>query len=189
MAMSRRAKLIVIALVAAAGVAAQPMILGSMVDRCRPTFTDAVAARGILWVANGASSPGVEWINLEAEDAGPEQLADPDLPSWLDMPTVPESALERRVGTIALGWPVHWSFCQWVATDTEHFFPPITENEEPCQSLRRAVREWGRSADGTTVRSWLGITGMLVCWLTITAPMALVVLLTRQSDGKSGRAP
>ncbi|MBM4051428.1 MAG: hypothetical protein FJ270_01630 [Planctomycetes bacterium] len=189
MAMSRRTKLIVIGLVAALGVAAQPMILGSQVDQCKPSFTDAVAARGILWVANGASSPGVEWINLEAEDDAPDQTPDPGLPAWLDLPIVPESAAERRVGTVALGWPVRWSFCQWVATDTEHFFPPIAENEEPCQSLRRAVRDWGQSADGASVRSWVGMTGVVVCWLTIAAPMVLVVLATRQSAGKSGSAP
>ncbi len=189
MAMTRRAKLIVIALIAAGGVAVQPTILGSQVDRCAPTFTEAVATRGNLWVANGASSPGVDWINLEAEDAAPDHDIDPGLPGWLDLPIVPESALERRVGTIALGWPIRWSFCQWVATDTEHFFPPIAENEEPCSSLRRAVRDWGHAADGASVRSWVGITGVAVCWLTIAAPMALVVLATRQSDGKSGKAP
>lgn len=189
MAMTRRSKLVVIALIAAGGVAAQPMILGSQVDRCRPTFTDAMAAQSILWVANGASSPGVDWITLEAEDAAPDQRTDPSLPAWLALPTLPESALERRVGTVALGWPVRWSFCQWVATDTEHFFPPFTENEEPCASLRRAVREWGRSADGAAVRNWVSIVGAVVCWLTIAAPMALVVLLNRQSDGKSGKAP
>jgi hypothetical protein len=189
MAMTRRSKLVVIALIAAGGVAAQPMILGSQVDRCRPTFTDAMAAQSILWVANGASSPGVDWITLEAEDAAPDQRTDPSLPAWLALPTLPESALERRVGTIALGWPVRWSFCQWVATDTEHFFPPIAENEEPCASLRRAMREWGSSADGAAVRNWVSIVGAVVCWLTIAAPMALVVLLNRQSDGKSGKAP
>lgn len=189
MAMTRRSKLVVIALIAAGGVAAQPMILGSQVDRCRPTFTDAMAAQSILWVANGASSPGVDWITLEAEDAAPDQRTDPSLPAWLALPTLPESALERRVGTVALGWPVRWSFCQWVATDTEHFFPPFTENEEPCASLRRAVREWGRSADGAAVRNWVSIMGAVVCWFTIAAPMALVVLLNRQSDGKSGKAP
>ncbi len=189
MAMTRRSKLVVIALIAAGGVAAQPMILGSQVDRCRPTFTDAMAAQSILWVANGASSPGVDWITLEAEDAAPDQRTDPSLPAWLALPTLPETALERRVGTIALGWPVRWSFCQWVATDTEHFFPPIAENEEPCASLRRAMREWGSSADGAAVRNWVSIVGAVVCWLTIAAPMALVVLLNRQSDGKSGKAP
>jgi len=30
---------------------------------------------------------------------------------------------------------------------------------------------------------------VIVCWLTIAAPMALVVLAKRQSDGKSGSAP
>ena len=189
MAMTRRSKLIVIALIAAGGVAAQPMILGSQVDRCTPTFTEAVVAEGNLWVANGASSPGVDWINLEAEDAAPDHGVDPDLPGWLDLPIVPESALERRVGTIALGWPVRWSFCQWVATDTEHFFPPVAENEEPCASLRRAMREWGSSADGAAVRNWVSVMGAVVCWFTIAAPMALVVLLNRQSDGKSGKAP
>lgn len=189
MAMTRRSKLLVIALIAAAGVAAQPMILGSQVDGCRPTFTEVVTAHGVLWVANGASSPGVEWINLEAEDTTPDQRVDPDLPSWLDVPALPDSALERRVGTIAAGWPVRWSFCQWVATDTEHFFPPIAENEEPCASLRRAMREWGRSADGAAVTSWKSIPSVALCWLTIAAPMALVVFLTRQSDGKSGKAP
>ena len=189
MPMTRRSKLIVIALIAAGGVAAQPTILGSQVDRCRPTFTQTMTAAGSLRVANGASSPGVDWITLEAEDAAPDHGMDPDLPAWLDLPSIPESALERRVGTIALGWPVRWSFCQWVATDTEHFFPPFTENEEPCASLRRAVREWGRSADGAAVRTWMGPVGVLVCWFTIAAPMALVVLLNRQSDGKSGKAP
>jgi hypothetical protein len=189
MAMTRRSKLIVIALIAAGGVAAQPTILGSRVDRCTPTFTEAVAAGGNLWVANGASSPGVDWINLEVEDAAPDQGIDPNLPAWLDLPILRESTLERRVGTIALGWPVRWSFCQWVATDTEHFFPPIAENEEPCASLRRATREWGRSADGADVRDWVSIMGAAVCWLTIAAPMALVVLLRRQSEGKSGKAP
>ena len=189
MAMTRRSKLIVIALIAAGGVAAQPTILGSQVDRCTPTFTKAVIAQGSLWVTNGASSPGVDWINLEVEDAAPDQGVNPDLPGWLDLPIVPESALERRVGTIALGWPVRWSFCQWVATDTEHFFPPITENEEPCASLRRATREWGGSADGAAVQSWMSGMGVIVCWLTIAAPMALVVLAKRQSDGKSGSAP
>jgi len=189
MAMTRRSKLLVIAVIAAAGVAAQPTILESQVDRCRPTFTDAMAAQGLLWVANGASSPGVDWINLEAEDAAPGQGVDPGLPRWLALPEVPESALERRVGTVAMGWPVRWSFCQWVATDTEHFFPPIAENEEPCASLRRAVREWGRSADGAAVRSWTSIAGLLVCWLTVAAPMALVVMVRRQSEGRSGNAP
>lgn len=189
MAMTRRAKLTVIALVAAGGVAAQPMILGSQVDRCTPTFTAAVAVRGIVWVANGASSPGIEWINLEAEDAQSDRDHGSGVPAWLELPVVPDAALERRVGTIALGWPVRWSFCQWIATDTEHFFPPIAENEEPCQSLRRAVRQWGQSADGAAVRGWWSPIGMLACWLMIAAPMAAVVLLNRQSDGKSGSAP
>ncbi|MFM7808322.1 MAG: hypothetical protein ACKPEA_10410, partial [Planctomycetota bacterium] len=63
------------------------------------------------------------------------------------------------------------------------------ENEEPCASLRRAMREWGSSADGAAVRNWVSIMGAVVCWLTIAVPMALVVLLNRQSDGKSGKAP
>ncbi|MFN9956364.1 MAG: hypothetical protein ACK55I_24975, partial [bacterium] len=87
-----------IALIAAAGVAAQPTILGSKVDQCTPTFTDAMTAQNILWVANGASSPGVDWITLEAEDAAPGQGIDRDLPAWLALPTIPVSALERRVG-------------------------------------------------------------------------------------------
>jgi|Wag4MinimDraft_6_1082665.scaffolds.fasta_scaffold05442_5 hypothetical protein len=193
MAMTRRAKLVVIALVAAAAVAVQPTILASQVDRCRPTFTEAVTAKGVLWVANGASSPAVDWINLEAEDGAADPGHDPDLPTWLEVQELPESAVERRIGTIALGWPVRWSFCQWVATDTEHFFPPFAENEEPCQSLRRAMREWGRSADGAAVRSWMSIPGALVCWLAIAAPMVLTMVLvatfTRQSAGKSGSAP
>lgn len=189
MAMKRRTKLIVISLVAAAGVAAQPMILGSQVDRCEPTFTDVFAMQGILWVANGASSPGIDWINFEAEESGTSDGAEPDVPEWLVLPTMAESSLERRVGTSALGWPVRWSFCQWVATDTEHFFPPIAENEEPCQSLRRAVRDWGHSADGATVQTWLSVKGMLVCWLTIITPMAIAVLAKGQSEGKSGNAP
>ena len=132
---------------------------------------------------------GVDWITLEAEDAAPDQSLDPGLPAWLVLPTLPESALERRVGTIAMGWPVRWSFCQWIASDTEHFFPPIAENEEPCASLRRAMREWGQSADGAAVQAWMSIPGMLVCWLTIAAPMVLVVMIGRQSDGKRGNAP
>lgn len=189
MAMTRRSKLIVIALIAAAGVAAQPMILGSQADRCMPTSTDAVVEQGVIWVANGASSPGIDWINLEVEDAPIQPGTSHDLPGWLVLPDVPGEALERRVGTIALGWPVRWSFCRWVATDPEQFFPPITQNEEPCQSLRRAIREWGHSADGASVQAWWSLTGVLMCWLTIAAPMALVVLLNRQSDGKSGKAP
>ena len=190
MAMSLRSKLVVIAAVAVAGVAAQPTILGSMVDRCTPTTTGVVTMHRAAWVMNAAESPGIDWINLEVEADLPGD--DPDdptgLPGWLGVPVLPTSAPERRVGSAAMGWPVRWMFCQWVATDTEHFFPPFTENEEPCQSLRRSVRDWGRSADGARVERWVSVPRMLLAWLTIGAPMALVVLVNRQSAGKSGKA-
>jgi hypothetical protein len=192
MAMTLRSKLAVIAVIASGGVAVQSTILGSFVDRCRPTVTAAHATDRALWIANGAASPGVDWINLELEaDVAPGSAVQPGpsgLPTWLEVPDLDVAAPERRVGTVALGWPVRWSFCQWAATDTEHFFPPMSETEEPCQSLRRAVNDWGRSADGAAVRSWVSVPGLALCWLTIAMPMALVVLVNRHSAGKSGKA-
>lgn len=186
MALSRPVALVSVVVLSGICVAAQPTILASMIDRCAPVETGVEAVDGTLWVVNTASSPGVDWVNMEAEVEAEGASSSGGLASWVELPVVSGASLERRVGTVALGWPMRWRFCQWTATTTEHFFPPMAETEEPCQSLRRAVRDWGTTTDGATVRSWTGVVGLVVDWAVVAVPLSALVLCRRHSAGSSG---